>query len=862
MTARAKSAASKAAASPAKKAAAKKTPAKKKAASKKSPARKKAAASASDADASAAETSAKASPAPKKAAAKKKAATRKAAPRKKAARKAAARSTAEDAPAAPAVEVSTSATAAIESPRETTAAEPRSPAPRKATARKMSARKTSSRRRGSSNGDDETRAGNGEAAVAAEAPKRARGGSKRKVDADAFDEAMSLREEVWAEVAAESSGGGAQAKAQNRQVGESTNGEADGDRPPGSGRRNRRSRRRRGRRRGRGRRGPREGQEGGEGAGEQDRAAGGEGRPAAGGERSNRNDRNNHDRNNHDRNNRGRKRAASRKAAARENKPKPAPAKEPEPIEYVQPTNIEEAARALGITKLHPEQEAAIQHVMGGGDALVVLPTGFGKSACYQLPSMLLPQPVVVISPLLALIEDQVNNMQRRGIPVVRFDGTVRGNARKAAVARIIEGGPLLVMTTPETLAGDELLAALAQSGISLFTVDEAHCASEWGHDFRPAYLRLGTLLERYGRPPVLAVTATATEPVREDLVRILDLRSPLEIVASPHRANLGFEVIECGGEFRLRALGRLVLRLRRPGIVYCSTTKDVDMVYGALKKMGIPVNRYHGGMNGSERRAQQEDFMKRGKRNVMIATSAFGLGIDKQDFRYVVHFQTPASMEQYVQEAGRVGRDGKRAHCILLHNEMDRNIHEFLLSQSRVNPVQLFQVANGIAAFLDEGREPDIINLAASSRVAQRVTAAVVAMFESAGLVHVGKDKEIEALVSRQELIDHAKRLREQLRTLRKQDNVRLDAIDSYAIAERCRGELLGEYFGIPIEEECGICDVCRRAPARPVTFFDPIRKKRASKKKRGSRKKKGRRKKSRGRRRRGAKPKTSPST
>lgn len=476
---------------------------------------------------------------------------------------------------------------------------------------------------------------------------------------------------------------------------------------------------------------------------------------------------------------------------------------------------------------------------MGGGDGLIVLPTGFGKSACYQIPAMLLPKPVVVISPLLALIEDQVGNLERRGIPVVRFDGTVRGKARERAVERIAEGGSLLVMTTPETLAGDDLLPVLYKSGISLFTVDEAHCASEWGHDFRPAYLRLGTLLERYGRPPVLAVTATATTPVREDLVRILDLRSPLEIVASPHRANLGFEVIECGGESRLRALGRLVLRLRRPGIVYCSTTRDVDTVYGALKQMGIPVNRYHGGMNGTDRRTQQEEFMKHGKRNVMIATSAFGLGIDKQDFRYVVHFQTPASIEQYVQEAGRVGRDGKRAHCILLHNEMDRNIHEFLLSQSRVNPSQIFQVATALAHYVDEGRDPNTIDLAASSRVSQRVTAAAVAMFETAGLVRISSGKEIELLVLLPELIQHAKRLREQLRTLRTQDAARLDAIDAYAIAERCRGELLGEYFGIPIEEECGICDVCRRAPSRPVSFFDPIRKKKSARKKGRGRKK-----------------------
>ncbi len=516
-----------------------------------------------------------------------------------------------------------------------------------------------------------------------------------------------------------------------------------------------------------------------------------------------------------------------------------------EPVVQIRPDGpmrLEDAARAFGVEQLHPEQEKVIAHALSGGDALVVLPTGFGKSACFQIPSLILPKPVVVVSPLLALIADQVTNLEKRGLPVVRFDGTVRGTARKRAIDRIQEGGHLLVMTTPETLAGDELLAALAQSGISLFAVDEAHCASEWGHDFRPAYLRLGTLLERYGRPPVMALTATATESVREDLKRILDLRDPLEIVASPHRPNLAFEVIECAGDARLRALGRLVIRLRRPGIIYCSTTRDVDTVYGALKQMKIPVNRYHGGMNGSERRAQQEEFMKSGRRNVMVATSAFGLGIDKRDFRYVVHFQTPASIEQYVQEAGRVGRDGKRANCILLHDSVDRDIHEFLLSQSRTSPTQLYQVANALAAYLEEGREPDLLDLAASARVAQRVTSAVVAMFESAGLVRIGSDKEIESLVTHEELRQHARRLSEQLRTLRKQDGERLDAIERYAIAERCRGELLGEYFGIPIAEECGICDVCRRAGARPSSFFDPIRKKKeAAKKKRGGRRRKG---------------------
>ncbi|MFP6623116.1 MAG: RecQ family ATP-dependent DNA helicase [Myxococcota bacterium] len=578
-------------------------------------------------------------------------------------------------------------------------------------------------------------------------------------------------------------------------------------------------RRRRGRRRrGRGRRGGGAGREGGQGE-----------RGEASAEKSGRPTRRR-------RPNRGRQRQRRRRGNDESER-----ASEPEiQRPFVPPTTVEEAGQALGIDRLYPEQEAAIAHAMSGGDSLVILPTGFGKSACFQIPSMLLEQPVVVISPLLALLEDQTKSLQKRGIPVVRFDGTIRGKARSAALERVAEGGPLLVMTTPETLAGQDLLPVLAKTGISLFAVDEAHCASEWGHDFRPAYLRLGTLLERYGRPPVMAMTATATEPVREDLRRILQLRNPLEIAASPHRPNLAFDVIECGSTARLRALGRLMLRLRRPGIVYCSTTKDVDAVYGALKEMGIPVNRYHGGMNGSERKSEQEQMMKPGQRRVMVATSAFGLGIDKRDFRYVLHFQTPASLEQYVQEAGRAGRDGRRSHCILLHHEMDRDIHEFLLSQSRVNPIQLFQVAKALAFYVEENRDPSVVDLAASSRVSQRVTGAAVAMFESAGLVHLGDSKQVETLVTHKELVQEARRLREQLRTLRNKDSTRMDAIHKYAIAERCRAQLVGEYFDVVVEEECGICDVCRRAPSRPLTFFEPIRK-RTPKRKKSSRKSRG---------------------
>jgi ATP-dependent DNA helicase RecQ len=350
-------------------------------------------------------------------------------------------------------------------------------------------------------------------------------------------------------------------------------------------------------------------------------------------------------------------------------------------------TPVEIGARRLGITRLYPEQERVIASAMAGTDLLVVLPTGFGKSACYQIPSMILPQPVVLISPLLALLRDQHEKLLKRRIPCVRLDGTVRGKARREALEQIARGGSLLVMTTPETLGSEEGQAALRQSGVSLAAIDEAHCISEWGHDFRPAYLQIGERLRALGRPPIMALTATATAHVREDIVRFLGLRDPLVVAGSPHRANLAFEVLHSRGDARLRALVRFARRLRRPGIIYCTTTREVDNVFTALQMLRIPAHRYHGKMAANDRNHQQEMYMKTGRRTVMVATSAFGLGIDKPDIRYVVHYQSPASLEQYVQEAGRAGRDGAKSNCILLHDESDRATHEALQSRSRLKP-------------------------------------------------------------------------------------------------------------------------------------------------------------------------------
>jgi ATP-dependent DNA helicase RecQ len=486
-------------------------------------------------------------------------------------------------------------------------------------------------------------------------------------------------------------------------------------------------------------------------------------------------------------------------------------------------SSLGDAALRLGIERLRPEQEQVIGEVLAGRDALMILPTGFGKSACYQIPSLLLPRPVLVISPLLALMRDQHVKLEARGIPCVRIDGTVRGRARSAALARIAAGGSILVLTTPESLENPGMREALSRSGLGLAAVDEAHCISEWGHDFRPAYLRIGPNLRALEAPALLALTATATSHVRSAIVRSLGMRDPVVVASSPHRSNLAFEVLPCEGEARVRAALRLLQRLRRPGIVYCATKREVDGVYAILRRFNIPAHRYHGGMTAAERDTEQERFMRRGRRTVMVATSAFGLGIDKPDIRYVLHFQGPASLEQYVQEAGRAGRDGGRANCILLHDGTDRSIHEALLARSRVRPDQLYKLGKALAAWVGEGRQPTLEALAVSAELGPRVTAALLTQLEEAGLV-VREDSEIRATVPAASVEERAQALAGQFETLRTQDGRRLDAIAEYARAPGCRAAFLRAYFGEETGEPCGLCDLCQERPERPTRFFAPI--------------------------------------
>jgi ATP-dependent DNA helicase RecQ len=453
--------------------------------------------------------------------------------------------------------------------------------------------------------------------------------------------------------------------------------------------------------------------------------------------------------------------------------------------------------------------------VLAGGDAMAVLPTGFGKSLIYQVPAMLLDRPTLVISPLIALMRDQELSLQRRSVPVVRLDSTLRVAERRQALARIAEGGSLIVLTTPETVESDGARPALLEARPQLLCVDEAHCISEWGHDFRPSYLRLGAEREALDIPQALALTATATPRVQEDIAKRLRLRDPRIVVAPPHRPNLQLSAHLAPGSEKFERAGRILRRLRRPGIVYCATKRAVDETYGALVRARIPCARYHGGMKTAERDAEQQRYMKGGGRLVMVATSAFGMGIDKPDIRYIMHFQVPASLEQYVQESGRAGRDGRPSRCILLLDPADLEIQRYLQSRSRPSPAQLRRVAKALTAYAQEGKTVPARDLALAAGVPITTCRSLCAQLEEGGLIVKQGSRGYETVVEPDELVRQSRDLAGRFEVERRQDERRLRAIQEYAETEECRSVFLRRWFGEDDPPTCGNCDRCRETSA-----------------------------------------------
>ncbi|HEY1815040.1 MAG TPA: RecQ family ATP-dependent DNA helicase [Kofleriaceae bacterium] len=479
------------------------------------------------------------------------------------------------------------------------------------------------------------------------------------------------------------------------------------------------------------------------------------------------------------------------------------------------------AQKALGIRSFRPGQAESFEHLLANEDLLAVMPTGSGKSLLYQLTSLVVPGVTVVVSPLIALIKDQLDKMVAKGVSAAKIDSTLTVRQRREVDALVRSPGGKLLLTTPERMADPEfrkyLREASAGVGVSRFVVDEAHCVSQWGHDFRPAYLSLRKAIDDVGRPPVLATTATAPPHVRDDILFQLGIEKASIVTTTFDRPNLHYEVIVFHDEDeKMKTLVTLLKKLPRPGIVYCATVKKVEELYEALTRWGIPTARYHGRMNKGERDHSQQSFMESSEL-VMVATNAFGLGVDKPNIRNVLHYHVPGSLEAYAQEAGRGGRDAKPARCVLLFSPDDVAIQEYFLSGTYPTKRQVRQVFDTLDVFgkavgTAQESPPNVANIALGSGVGQQRTRTVLSLLKDEHFI-TEKDGGLYYVADPppdlQELMDRAR----QYEARRIADRQRLDALLTYVKAVECRNVAILDYLGEPGAPRCGRCDNCLRS-------------------------------------------------
>ena len=465
----------------------------------------------------------------------------------------------------------------------------------------------------------------------------------------------------------------------------------------------------------------------------------------------------------------------------------------------------------FGLTAFRTGQREAVTAVLEGRDLVAVMPTGAGKSLCFQLPALLLDGVSVVVSPLIALMKDQVDVLRGRGIAAAAIHSLMPPTERAEAERDLSAGRLRLLYVAPERLASPAFRRALIAAEPARLIVDEAHCISQWGHDFRPDYRRLGGLREELG-VPAAAFTATATPDVRADIATQLGLRDPLELVTGFERPNLTLAVEHCRSRAdKARALEALVREAGVPGIVYAATRKSVELWAEFLEEQGLRAGRYHAGLTEEERHRVQDRFLA-GQLDVIAATNAFGMGVDKRDIRFVAHADLPGSVEAYYQEAGRAGRDGLPSRCTLFFAPADVRTQEFFLAGSNPAPALFRRVWRQLGTGASDEEIESSAETDAVGRMASVTAARFLRRAAEAALLPLGAGEPPVDLAARTEKA--------------RRDRERLDTMVRYGFGRGCRTRFIYDYFAggarAGAEPRCGTCDVClgwRRGTGRELS-------------------------------------------
>ena len=484
------------------------------------------------------------------------------------------------------------------------------------------------------------------------------------------------------------------------------------------------------------------------------------------------------------------------------------------------PRQIKDAHAALkqhfGFDSFRDGQGEVIEQILSGKDGLVVMPTGGGKSLCYQLPALCLEGVSIVVSPLIALMKDQVDALLERGVPATMINSTLTLAEQRERISGMRTGKYKLVYVAPERFKVDSFLNALLEVDVALLAIDEAHCLSQWGHDFRPDYMRLGSVLEKIGRPQCVALTATATADVRRDILSVLKLRNPFETVSGFARANLALNITTVSKHEQKYKRIREIVKQWKTGIVYCATRKRVDELAEMLHDWGVSCIAYHGGMSDDMREKTQNKFINK-EADVAVATNAFGMGIDRSDVRFVVHFEVPGSVEAYYQEAGRAGRDGKASVCDLLFNYADTRTQEFFIEG--VNPsyqsiCAVYQhILNQSNSDFELHETLDQIKAGADVKNGMAVGAALGILIRH-GLVErfkVNGSRVMGTRLLKPDVLTSQLQIdRVALEEKERRDKSKLASVVELCYSRQCRQQWIMEYFGERDSAPCGGCDVC----------------------------------------------------